>query len=639
MNTRLARRLLLDFLLPLLIFAFAARQMVEVLPQHLDDMLGASTTLEPTDSNGTIWFYWWVHQAYTQGRDLLNPDVICHPGGQNLGSNFPNRIDALFALPFFHLFPFPRSYNLAILAGPVASALAAYACFRRLSERRSLALAGGFFFGFQAYSFAEITAGRPVTGLVVVLPLFLYCWLTALEGRRWGFWALLAGFAGSLAVQDYIPFALFLLVFAVGSALLRLFWPAEGASRLRPFGVGLITAIFGAFFSAPYVHETLLVRLAGPASAMNLRPVPMAELWEPRLWTDLYKFYLKLGEASTHVFFTIENRAEVLSKVQAAAMPWDWLWHIGFGESGKRAFFPPESTLVIVLVGLLGGRRSWAWLAGALVFWVITLGPYAAETVDLQSQHLLLIGGQKVALPLSWLVHYQPALASFIRAYRASPLFLFCLCGALVSGADRLLERGRSWAGPNGWRVLSVHAAALGGTLLLANYTAMMLKTAHWTALPSSPWHISPFIEKMASDREEYAVAELPIGIGHGSALLQVVHGKQRSEGHHDELARLALHRPPPKECYTLPFLQALWYLGGKDGGATVEEGFRPEAIASAVRAGFRYVLLYPKAYQGMVGRNLGLDQAKVEAELQARLGAPVYQDSEVVVYALPGGG
>ena len=155
-------------------------------------------------------------------------------------------------------------------------------------------------------------------------------------------WALAAGFAGALAVQDYIPFALFLLVFGVGMAAVRLVAPSQGASRWRPLLSGILTALSGAFFSAPYIHETLLVRLAGPAAAMNLKPTRTAELWESRLWMDLYQFWLKLGEAKTHVFWTADNRAEVLAKVQAASMPFDWVWHIGYGESGKRAFFPPE---------------------------------------------------------------------------------------------------------------------------------------------------------------------------------------------------------------------------------------------------------------------------------------------------------
>jgi hypothetical protein len=163
-----------------------------------------------------------------------------------------------------------------------------------------------------------------------------------------------------------------------------------------------------------------------------------------------------------------------------------------------------------------------------------------------------------------------------------------------------------------------------------------MLKTAHWTSLPASVWKPGPFVEQLAEDPGDYAIAELPMGMGHGSALLQVVHGKRRAEGHHDEMARLTLHRPPPSECFTLPFLQALWYLGSAEGAEVVEAGFQPEAIAAARRAGFRYVLVYRKVYAGSMGQQLGLDLPAVEKVLSDHLGPPTWVDPEVAAWTLP---
>ena len=71
--------LLLDVIAPIYLLIRLVMALHPTLVAHLDTRLGAPTLLNPSDSNGTIWFFWWFEQAWSAGKDLLYPDVVCAP--------------------------------------------------------------------------------------------------------------------------------------------------------------------------------------------------------------------------------------------------------------------------------------------------------------------------------------------------------------------------------------------------------------------------------------------------------------------------------------------------------------------------------------------------------------------------------
>ncbi len=628
------RLFLLDVLVPLLFFSLFSAVLVPEISGNLDGVIAASSGLEPSDANGTIWFWWWVHEATMNGKDLLNPDVVCAPASQNLGVNFPNRIDALAALPFFHFLSFPRSYNMALLAVPVAGAMSAYFCFRRYTDYRLLAALAAALFGFQAYTFGELIGGRPVTGLLATIPLFLLPFLAALEspGRRWWLWALGAGAGGSLLVQHYIPFALFCLWFGLGAALLRVIWPAEAVPRYRPVVVGLVTAVLGLLLSGPYVHETLLVRKAGPTAAMYFKPKEPAAIYEARLWTELAEVW-RTQKGFKGQLPPPSRASQRYVNVTEQSMPWSWLWKLPREESGRRALVPMAVLVSATLLSLAGGRRGMVWWAAAFGFWLLVLGPYAAESVDRDRMRYLLVGGETVALPMAWILKAMPDLSAFLRPYRIVPMMVFCLLMGMVVGGQRLLDAWRArQSGMLG------HAALLMVPILgsfLMGDLQQRLEGGRWIRLPHEAWTPAPFFQKLAEDPEDYGIIELPVGVGHGAALLQVYHQKRRSEGHHDEMDAAASEKEPPSSCYPLPLLRSLWYLGLPGQDHLVEPGLSAEALQAARDAGFRYIVVYPSVYQSLQRRGSKVNPTVAMDRLIQLLGTPEVQQRDLVVFRL----
>lgn len=641
---------LLDLLLPTLIFVTLTLRLHPSLAGQLDTRLGAPDLLTPSDSNGTIWFYWWFAQSFAEGKDLLYPDVVCAPAGQALGNNFPNRMDAWFALPFFQNYPFPRSFNLTLLAVPVAGALSGFWLFRSRGLGRLVALGAGACFGFDSFGGFELLNGRIASGLVLWYPLFLIPWLWALElpWRAAVGATVLAGLAGAAAVHAYVPAALGLLLVALASALRALFWPRPGVSRARPWAVGLGVVLVGALASAPYVHEVMVVRDAETVTTGQRRDTRAA--WDPKLYEELRQWWRTPRGPSG-------GQGKRDPDALADAQPVSALWRRPPGDVGSRGYVAPILLIAGVAGAALAGRRGgWALLAmvGA---WLLTLGPYAV--VAQGPLELARVGGARVALPTAWILDLLPYASSFLRPYRYTPLLLLALglglglgatrLGGLVGGVVSGWLRARSPVGPDGppillsaERVGGWVAAGVAGALSLGAAAATLdqVRRAGGFDLLEHPWDPPAGIRQIAADPEPGIVVELPVGIGHASALLQVVHQKDRSEGHHDLRAAIFSGGQTPPGCYELPFLEALWGLGRRDrhaaAEAAIDPAIDPAAIHGAYAAGVRYVVLYPELMRQLFPRDTPVDGRGVQAALTRTLGAPIQQDTETVVWRLP---
>jgi hypothetical protein len=628
-------RLAEDFLLPVLAYCAIIPWMIPVLPGQLFESLGAATSTEPSDSNGTIWFWWWLHYASTHGLDLLNPEVVCAPGGQGLGGNFPNRMDAWLAWPFFALFTLPAAYNLTILFFVVLDSYLGYLFVRRLCNLKIVSWVAGFFFGFNAYTFAEYRGGRPVTGLVACLPLFGMLFLEALERAParnvpWWLWAGLAGAAGAFAVQSYLPFAIFLLIWGLAAGLCRLVVPAQGVPRWRVLVVGGIIVFSGVVLSLPYLHEVTVVRGVNPAGGQVLSSQPAA-IYELRLYSELWTS-LKQGQQGPRPAV----RANWFFSVQSQSQPYFYLWKRYTGEASQRLYFPARILLILAVLALFGRYRGLCWLGASVLVWSITIGPFAATSVEASTLRWVMWEGQRVATPLAWILSAVPSMEVFLRPYRAFPLFLLCIVSAGAIGSGSLASSPL-------WKKIP-HFPEWGARALLGLFwlglglfVRSLLLSGNWLVLPVNPWKPDPFMVELAENPEKLVIAELPAGIGHGASLLQVYHQKYRSEGHHDELFRVAKGMEPPRMCYNTAFSKALWYVGQDSSTAeqAVEQGFSKVALEEVVAQGFRYIVVYTKAYRELkkVGAPVSYDRSI--ARLKTHFGEPSYQSETLIVFKL----
>ena len=465
----------LDGLAPLgLLFGISVAAMGESWSKMHSIVIGGGNATTPSDVNGTLWFYWWTSLAQSTGADRLNPDVICAPTGQSLGSNFPQHIDALMAAPFFHYLPFPAGFNIWVTLIPVLGAFSAWLAARWLGMPRVLALMVAILFGFNSLSMHELANGKPPSALVFTLPLFIGSWLKCISarGRSALAWIVVAGFAAALAIQHYVLYALLAAFFAAGTLLYFLVFPALNTTRRRMLIASGLVVLIGLSFSAPYLKRLLGERRPMPA-AMAPRLQDPAVLREQRESIDV-----------GYIFGVDEDE-----------------------DLPRRAAFPVILTVTALLLIPFGGRRHKQWLLAATGFYLLSLGPMAAVSVRPEVEWMT-IAGRGVPLPTWWLNQLFPFSIQFFHPCRVFPLVVFTLAMAVATGlnhATKPFSAARMWALPG----LSL-AIALIGFLHVRAQGGMHLLNAPWTP--------HPFFQQLGDEQGSGALLEFPLGLGHATA-------------------------------------------------------------------------------------------------------------------------
>ncbi len=650
----LARAILADGLLPvglmlagtLWLSGPVARSPGAVVSQKL-------TSLQPIDYGATVWFYDWVATALARGAPILEPDTVCAPTGTTLGANFPNWADAILAAPLMGPLPFPTGYNLWLALIPVLGGLAAYGALRCLTERRSLALLGAWLFGFNAYSAYEVAMGRPSMALLAVLPLFLAAWLkaTGSRGPRVVAWSLGAGMLAGLALHFYVLYAL--LAWLVGGLLWlsRLVLPVPGRSRGWLLLAAAVALIAAGLTTAPYLYQATALQLRFPApsaqavtagadgmvppwTAGSRMPVQQRPLmpWEPELWAFTAAFardrLQHLGETSQPAPGVLEASLDAIAR---HSLPASFPWRGAEVRGDPNGLLPlPWLAPLVLLLALVAGPRTWPWASLCLLLWVLTLGPWLMGIEGLHTTPQL-VEGQRLRLPLWYLVQALPEAGSFLKPARLFPGFLLALVLTLTVATDRLASRSRAWLERLWTPAARWLWPALAGLLILVSgfAQARVVRDLDDT-VPFEPW---AFHQQLALDPEPGAIIELPMGLGQAMAGFQAIHGRPRADDHHDSLAAQQQGEPAPTDCYRLGLLRALWTLGRDPAGPTV---LSERDLTQAHQAGFRWVLVYPEAYAPLRSQGLDYDLDTVLVVLEGALGPPIAQDDHLIVYRLP---
>jgi len=638
---RAGAALVIDLLVPAAGFAALAALYNEMLVRHGDRLLATSrVTLMPNDLNGTLWLYWWVHRALGGDASVQHPDVMCWPDGEALGTNFPNVIDALLAAPFVGLWGIPAGFNIFLLTIPALGALAAYLWLRTLTGQRALAWCGAAFLGFNAYTIFEIRMGRPATALLITLPLFAAAWTMALRtrGRTGWIWIGVAGLCAALATVHYIPFGIWLGLFALLTAAGRTAFPTRGISRRRaPLALGIV-GLLCLLLTLPYLQRTRSVQLRSsdqaPSSAWTGQPGGQGGGGLGQLWRDLR------GQPKTTDRTDPRRKDESMDRLQRNALPWDYLWR----ERAQydRELELPVPTLLLLLTlaaGLAAGRRGRGWLFCALLFWSLTLGPHLSQQAG-EELVPIKVGVGPVATPMYWLARAVPLAGHFLWPFRATPMMLLCLTGTLVVAVDTVTRRLRGGEPARAWWIRRMIPAAL----LLAALGALVWgldtnRRQGLLALDYTDWRPHPFLTQLAGAGEGTVVIDLPLGLGEGTGLQQVIHGQPRPEGIRGELIRNSQDDPSAfATCLDDPFLQALWYAGreGQAADRARAAGLSLAAAREMARGHTVYVLIHAGAFGELHRERLFVDPGKVARELETVLGPPVVEDGALIAFEIP---
>lgn len=547
-------------------------------------IIGGGNPTTPSDVNGTLWFYWWVASAMERGVDILRPDVICAPTGQSLGSNFPQHIDAMMAAPFLNTLSFPSAFNAWVTIIPVLGGFAAFVGARWLGIGRSLALMVALLFGFNSLSLHELANGKPPSALVFTLPLFACAWIKSLcaKGKLGMAWMVVAGCAAALAIQHYVLYALIAAFFAAGSLLLFSIKPAQGIARHRAIVAGIVVVLIGLALSAPYLQ-----RLLGERRPMTTAMAP--RLSDPSIAREQAE--------SIHVGYILTADEDE--------------------ETPRRAAFPAILTLVALLLLRHGGPRHRRWLMAAIGFYLLSLGPMAATSVRPEVEWMT-IAGRGVPLPTWWLNQAFPFSIQFFHPCRVFPMVVFCASMAVATGLQH-------WARTIEWK----------GTAPLVAIAVAAIGMAHvhmqgGTRILTSEWQPHSFLTELAQTPDGGALIEFPVGLGHATAAEQLVHGRKRSESHHDAIAALKSDQRP-EDCLQSDIFDALWPLSQGDLTQTPT----PEQVQSAIDDGFSHLILWRSGFDVLHQAGIDIDRERTIWALRRALGEPTVSDDTMVVWEL----
>ncbi len=580
----------LDVLLPAVAFAYVLQTIAAPLLANPDTVVAAPLYIGTGDGNGEAWFYWWLHRAVVSGVGIEHPDVVCAPLGLDLGNNFPTRIDAWLALPFFHWLPFPRSFNAAAIGVLAANMFAAWLGLRATRAAAPVAVLAAAVVGCSEYAVFDISLGHNANALIGPALCFMGAWAAVAEGRVG--WAPVAALAAVLTVYAYPPYALVLAPIAgmqaLGGVVRR-----EGRWRRL---AGMFVAGVPALLAARSVSADLATR------------------------------------GFSHTLGTVTSAS--WKALRADSLTWDWPVHIATDFNDHHAWLPPAFLLAGGLA-LFGRGRGFGWMVAVVYLYVMSLGVVVLAAGE-HGAVSLRSGSDVIALPLAAAVKAWPTLVQ-LRPYRFAPLVAGAIAFAIASatrwegasgkdaGASVRQAGAASW-----WRVFPTRWAF--ATTLATAALGLALKQARdggHLALTTQPWQVPAAITWLAEQEGDFAIIEMPMGIGQGYGAMQAVHGKRRSDGHHDVSEHSRRRVEPPTECYTDDLVRALW---------SMERGSSLPADATVLRAGssnagFKYVVVYRAAWR--MQRDGNAASARVLAGLSATFGAPVRDDGEVAIYAI----
>lgn len=578
-------------------------------------VLGPYSLGYPGDLNGTLWFYQWVAHAVHEGLPLHTTDMVCAPTGVNLGSRFANPVDALLAVPLLAEAGLPKGYNLFALGIPALGTLGAAFFFWALTRAWAPTVALSLFFGFNAYSFAELGGGRPTTALVWLIPLLFGAWWRALFPHTRGAglaWAGATGAVAALMAWAYVPFAFMSAPFALALAAAAALRPEAGRARAWPLAALLVAGLVALPLLGEVAWDLLVARtmFSSQTAAPGVRDIPAAPWpWEPRLWSDL-RGSLGVGPGSgiqvdpASLLQGMESYASPLGTVFAAPPP----------EPLSAWRIPTALWVLLPLAALAGRGRGWVWLVAAVIAWSGTLGPRLLASVHPAVP--MPVGGEPLWLPLGHLVNLFPPLAFYLRPVRFYPFELFFLLAAMAVA----FRAGREWlASKRSWArfVVDLGLVVAAGAWLqeVANGDAALIRRV--------PWVTPAGLTRLRDTPEAGAIIEIPPGLGHGVGPLQAIHGRARSGALNGSIEM-------ESDCPTPDWL---WRLGrfGFDEETTLE----PNDLGWAWAAGFRWVVLYKLPYSRNFSEHLaGL--GTVRGRLEALYGPALEEDDYVAVYALP---
>lgn len=547
------------------------------------------------DSFQHMWALWWAKHAWLDLGQAVN-DVTHYywPVGMYNPLLSASLWSEITLLPVTATFGPVLSFNLGMTLDFVLTGLTTYLLLRHLVNARGAALLGSALFAFSGARISH--AGFHLAHLTIyMVPLYVLL-LVRLGEKVTLLRALAAGavlFASMLANFSHI----FLLLIPL-TAILALFrlasmpgWRSRSRYAVGIAGMGLVAGMLWLPFGLPMVTTTLspegdflyygISRRAGIDVLSFFAPSPGNVLWGQFGWVATLFGQINPANQQPH--------------------PVETFTYIGL------------ISLLLVTAALRWNRKGiGVWVVVTLTALVLSLGPYLKFDGQLVG---ITLGGtlSNVPLPFYWLSQL-PVIKGLSLVFRFNQLMMLGVAILTAYGTAALMQR--------------LHSPARGSVVLgLALFISVLDTNYAFPARTAPATDVSPFFRAIAHNRHPGALFVFPSTTYSSQG---VVPAPQTARQLLDQMT----HQRPISGGY-------IWRRDSRVVGPmtqleqTLDPIFardifpRPKNLPAYLSAiGFAYVVVYKRDAMMPPG-----DLARVKGEAARQLGAPVFEDDQIVAF------
>lgn len=478
------------------------------------------------------WADWWTEKALRERLAFYYTDYLFYPQGTSLVFHSFTHVNTAISLLLAPLIGHLAAYNITIYLAYVLSGFGMYLLVEYLTGCRAAAFVAGLVFAFHPYHIYESV--HPVLVTTQWIPLFVLALIRMLRetGSRRFKHLLLAALwfvLNALSSWHLMTFlAVWIALYLVyGSLFERTEW-APGASRY----LLLLSVIIG-LAMLPLLWPILREHLTADAAYMGVDV-------EQGLANDLLSFLLPSNGNPVLGSLVSDIRQRV-------------------GPVRIRPSYLGCVPLALAVVGAASSRRTtrfW-WIAG-FVFLLLSLGP-----------QIRWCGTPLHAFRLPWA---GAVVGLWRHPFRFDLLLLFSLSVLVGFGARSVWL----WTVPRGRPIAGLTLVLLAGFLLL-EYAVR--------PFPTMRPRYSPFLDRLAEEEGEFAVADFPMGRQQAKhhMFYQTIHGHRIADGH---VSRT------PHDAYA--FVDANPLLGSLRAGIAPDARLGiEEELATLASQGIRYIILH----------------------------------------------
>ncbi|MFN2276594.1 MAG: hypothetical protein ACK2UR_03180 [Candidatus Promineifilaceae bacterium] len=409
------------------------------------------------------WTFWWVREALRQGLNPFFTPYLYAPAGAALTSHNIAWFNIALWLPLQALFGRIPAYNAVFLISISLNGFCMYLFAWQVLKSYGAALVSGIIFGFWPYTLSHYDHANMMVVFWVPLTLLLIQHLIQRAEKEQGkfHWWLVFGTAISLGMIGITRWQLLIMSSPILAAYsLYLLWETPGARNRTAILELLAAAVLAIVIMAPLATPLVIDQFT--------REFPEDVFLDEAVWgrTDLLAYFVP----------SINNG----------------IWHDRVAAIYENfvvnQFYTPFLGFLTLLLALVGAirrwRQTWIWLALALLYFLLALGP-----------ELAINGRAYPAVPMPYRLVEDFFFMRLIRRPDRLNLFLSLPLAMAAGWGMQSLLAGLS---RRAWRIVLTGGVSM---LLLLAY----LPVPYATTKPETPKWFSSL------EAGEYAILDLPV--------------------------------------------------------------------------------------------------------------------------------